>query len=309
MLCSTIIPTVNRPSLERAVKSALEQGLGPDEHEIVVVNDSGSPLPVYSWVDSSQIKIVNTNHCERSVACNVGCALAKGKYLKILHDDDYLLPGALIALIQAAESFGSAWTYGALNRVDNDDNIISLNKPEEKGDLFALLVAGEGFHPSASLIERKAFFEVGGFDPLLKVREDYDLQCRVAYIGNYGYTPQVVAHVRIGHQGSTTMWDRVANEHRIVREKALTYPLTAHRLRKSIGGNTFFRGRICRAYLASAWINLRNKRITTAVSRLGSIISLSGYHFVSPSFWKGLRYRDYWHNVVKEEEDAFFSKP
>jgi len=56
MLCSTVIPTINRPSLERAVKSALNQGLGPEQHEVIVVNDSGAPLPDYEWLCSPLIK-------------------------------------------------------------------------------------------------------------------------------------------------------------------------------------------------------------------------------------------------------------
>jgi hypothetical protein len=45
MLCSTIIPRVNRPYTEWPVKSALDQDLGPELHEIIVVNDGGRPYP------------------------------------------------------------------------------------------------------------------------------------------------------------------------------------------------------------------------------------------------------------------------
>lgn len=39
MLCSTIIPTVNRSTLERSVRSALDQDLGPVLDEIFVFNN------------------------------------------------------------------------------------------------------------------------------------------------------------------------------------------------------------------------------------------------------------------------------
>ena len=97
MLCSTIIPTVNRPSLERAVKSALDQDLDLDLHEIIVVNDSGKALPDIDWLKSPRIKVVNTNRVERCVARNVGAALASGKYLHFLDDDDYLVSGGDLA--------------------------------------------------------------------------------------------------------------------------------------------------------------------------------------------------------------------
>ncbi len=204
MLCSTIIPTVYRPSFERAVKSALEQNLGPDEHEIIVVNDSGEPLPRLEWLESPIITVITTNRCERSVACNTGAALAKGKYLKILQDDDYLLPGAIVNLVDVAEATGADWVYGALNRVDDDDVFMSVNRPEVRGNLFGLSVAGDCFHLSASLIRRDAFFRVGCFDPLINTSEDVDLQCRIALTGEIERTEDLVAGIRVGVWGNTT---------------------------------------------------------------------------------------------------------
>ena len=42
MFCSTIIPTVNRPTLSRAVYSVLQQDFPEDQYEIIVVNDWAS---------------------------------------------------------------------------------------------------------------------------------------------------------------------------------------------------------------------------------------------------------------------------
>ena len=157
MLCSTIIPTVNRPSFERALKSALEKDIDPELHEIIVVNDSGRPLPDVDWLRSNQIKILNTNKTERSVACNSGAAIATGKYFKILQDDDYLLPGSLNALIDIAETSGCAWFYGAFDRVDNDDVFMSRCPAEINGNVFAVPVTGGNLHLSISLIRRDVF--------------------------------------------------------------------------------------------------------------------------------------------------------
>ena len=45
MFSSTVIPTVNRPTLSRAVRSVLQQNFTADDFEVIVVNDSGQPLP------------------------------------------------------------------------------------------------------------------------------------------------------------------------------------------------------------------------------------------------------------------------
>src|SRR5689334_17368690 len=93
-LISTIIPTIGRATLSQAVQSVIDQQCANVEFEIIVVNDSGQPLPKMSWMEAPTVQILNTNHWERSVARNAGAAIARGKYLHFLDDDDLLLPNA-----------------------------------------------------------------------------------------------------------------------------------------------------------------------------------------------------------------------
>src|SRR5688572_12344723 len=94
MLCSTIIPTIGRSSLQRAVESVLSQSVPGKEFEVLVINDSGSLLPEAKWQRSAMVKIINTNRRERSVARNTGAAAARGTYLHFLDDDDWLTEDA-----------------------------------------------------------------------------------------------------------------------------------------------------------------------------------------------------------------------
>ena len=64
----------------------------------------GQLLPDMDWQHSEQVRVLNTNRRERSVARNTGAAVAKGKYLHFLDDDDILLPGALEAFWSLDES-------------------------------------------------------------------------------------------------------------------------------------------------------------------------------------------------------------
>src|SRR5688572_30916233 len=95
MFSSTIIPTVGRDTLARAVHSVLSQSSEKCDFEVIVVNDSGKPLPQQEWQSSTRVQVINTNRRERSVARNTGAALARGKYLHFLDDDDWLFPDAL----------------------------------------------------------------------------------------------------------------------------------------------------------------------------------------------------------------------
>src|SRR5918996_47358 len=143
MLCSTIIPTIGRPSLSTAIQSVLDQGLGPDDLEIIVVNDSGKPLPIADWQEQPHTKVIETNRRNRSVARNVGAAASRGKYLHFLDDDDWMLPGAFETLLSAASSSKAAWVYGAFRLVDNSGATITEICPDETGNCCIQMMAWE----------------------------------------------------------------------------------------------------------------------------------------------------------------------
>jgi glycosyltransferase involved in cell wall biosynthesis len=82
--CSTIIPTINRSTLSRAVYSVLDQAFTGADFEVIVVNDSGQPLPDMDWQHSERVRVITTQRRERSVARNTGAAIARGKYLHFL---------------------------------------------------------------------------------------------------------------------------------------------------------------------------------------------------------------------------------
>ena len=61
---STIIPTINRSTLSRAVHSILDQDFEVEDFEVIVVNDSGSPLPEMEWMHSGRVHVIETNRHE-----------------------------------------------------------------------------------------------------------------------------------------------------------------------------------------------------------------------------------------------------
>jgi len=226
------------------------------------------------------------------VARNTGAAIARGKYLHFLDDDDWILPDAISALRALDQISDAVWLYGSYQTVDNEGSIIQEICPERKGNILAILVAGHGIPLQTSLIEAKAFFAAGGFDPMITGVEDRDLGRRLALIGDIAYSPHIVASIRIGEQGSTTDWGRLAEDDRRGREKALSAPSSYARLRASAFSD-YWRGRVSRAYFASSVWNLKRLNILTALSRGITGLVFAGGHAIRPKFWLGLRESDY----------------
>lgn len=289
---STIIPTIDRSTLSSTVHSVLDQTFTAADFEIIVVNDSGHPLCSADWQHSDRVRVINTNRRERSVARNAGAAIARGKYLHFLDDDDLLLPGALDAFWALDKMNGDTaiWLYGSYQTVDNDGNLVERIHPGITGNIFALLVAGEGIPFQVSMLNAEFFHAVGSFDsnPHIIGVEDRDVGRRMALQGAIAYIPAIVAQIRIGEQGSTTNWATLAESDRWGREKALSAQNALPRLQAS-ATSCYWRGRVSRAYFASTVWNLKRKNLLTAASRASAGLTFAGRHTLSTDFWRGAR--------------------
>lgn len=295
---STIIPTINRSTLSRAVCSVLNQEFSAADFEVIVVNDSGQPLPAMEWQHSERVRVITTNRRERSVARNTGAAIARGKYLHFLDDDDMLLPGALDAFWKLSQDTSNAsWLYGSYRTVNNDGNLIEEISPGITRDIIALLVAGEALPLQASFFEAKQFFAAGAFDSTITGVEDRDLGRRIALCTMVAYTPVVVAQIRIGEEGSTTNWAILAEDDRRVREKVLSMQNAPHRLRASANSlcwygqpiRSYCYGRIFRAYIASMVWNLQRKNWLIASSRAIASLAFVGPQSLTKDFRLGIQ--------------------
>jgi glycosyltransferase involved in cell wall biosynthesis len=291
MFCSTIIPTIGRPELSRAVHSVLNQTLNQADFEVIVVNDSGRALPGAAWMQSPRVRVLNTAQRERSVARNTGAAIGQGRYLHFLDDDDWLWPDALEHLWQLAQARpAAAWLYGGSQLVDRAGRPLIQLRPRFEGNCFVHVMAGEWLPLQSSLIEAEAFFGAGGFNPHLAGPEDVDLCRRIALRGGVAGTASLVACIGMGAAGSSTDYDRSPRYSRWAREHILNEPGAFARLRAS-ADSAFWQGRISRAYLTSMVWNVQHRQLFTAASRATAglaSLALAGPALFSAAFWQAL---------------------
>jgi glycosyltransferase involved in cell wall biosynthesis len=276
-----------------AVKSVLDQDLSSAEFEIIVVNDSGNPLIQEDWHNSPQVRIINTYKSERSFARNCGAAVARGMYIAFLDDDDWILPGALESLRQLAKRHpNAAWIYGGIRVVDERGKSLAEINSRLNGNCFSQIMGGAWAPLQASIMQSRVFFEAGGFNPLICGTEDEDLCRRIAALGDFANTPDVVACLYRGQTWKTsTNYQRAPEDTKYSRDLILSKPKTLQRLQASVH-SSYWSGRVLRVYLSTLTWNLRQKRLFTALSRLfysSVFIALSIKYLFYPDYWAGLR--------------------
>jgi glycosyltransferase involved in cell wall biosynthesis len=293
MFCSTIIPTIGRPSLSRSVRSVLEQTPAGEDFEVIVVNDSGGRLAEADWQRSGRVRTIDTNRRNYCVARNAGAALARGTYLHFLDDDDWLLPGALEAFRTLAGGSPQALClYGGVALVDETGRRLGTLNLGMSGNCAAQLMAGSWIPVQSALIKATAFFEEGGFHPLFRSGEETELGRRLALHGDFANTSAEVVCILRGSGWNTTVDYGAAVWYlRWSREIALSEPGAFRRLEASATAG-YWHGRVLKAYMASTLWNLREGHLSTAASRAAfgmASLALSGLNSIRPEYWRAVK--------------------
>ena len=288
-----VIPTIGRPSLTRAVESVLHAGFSAADVEVVVVNDSGSPLAPARWQQASCVRILNTNRRERCVARNCGAAIATGTYLNFLDDDDWLLTGALDRFWELSTQHPDAdWLYGGIQIVDERGACLAEMNSRLDGECFAPIMGGAWAPIQASCIRADAFFRVGGYRTDIIGTEDLDLCRRIAQYGAIASTPQPVAVLYRGADWDTsTNYLRAAEDTKRSRDAILAETDAFARYVRS-ADSAYWYGRMLRVYLSTVVWNMGQVRHLRAIGRLlyaGAAVLVAGRHVWTRDYWQGVR--------------------
>ena len=182
-LVSAVIPTYNRAwALGRAVDSVLAQTYKP--LELIVVDDGSTdetPELLAALAARGRLTVLCQPNLGVSAARNAGIRKARGGLLAFLDSDDEWLPEKISfqvdflnrrpdqVLVQTQER----WIRGG-RRVNP-----GLKHRKPAGDIFIPSLSRCLISPSAVMMRRNIFGEIGLFDETLPAAEDYDLWLRL----------------------------------------------------------------------------------------------------------------------------------
>jgi glycosyltransferase involved in cell wall biosynthesis len=179
---SVIIPTYNRAwVLKEAIDSVLAQEF--KDFELIVVDD-GSTDNTGEILDSYEqdILVVRQSNQGVSAARNRGIAAAAGRLVAFLDSDDLWLPRKLSSQVDFFNSNPAA----VINQTEEIwmRNGVRVN-PKTRHHKFSGMIFERSLalclvSPSAVMIKKNLFSEVGVFDENLPACEDYDLWLRIS---------------------------------------------------------------------------------------------------------------------------------
>jgi glycosyltransferase involved in cell wall biosynthesis len=235
-LISVVVPCYNaEPFVVASLRSVLAQAEA--DLEIIVVDD-GSRDGSVAAIRAAQlpsVTVVEQANAGVAAARNAGIARARGRYVAFIDADDIWLPGKLAAqrrLLSAspgARMCYTAWqTWPSLDPEPPPALLAGLQAQAADGARWAGAsgwIYGELLQDcvvwtSTVLAERTLLEEAGGFDPGLRIGEDYDLWLRLSRVTPILRVAAPLALYRL-HPASTTRSTPTRNFRCEVIERAL----------------------------------------------------------------------------------------
>lgn len=181
-MVSVIIPTYNRAVfLLEAVESVYQQTF--QDFELIVVDD-GSTDETAKALKRYEDRLLYRHQDNQGVSAarNLGLQMARGKWVAFLDSDDLWLPEKL----ETQTGFFSQNPEAVICQTEEiwirNGRRVNPQKKHRKfsGNIFAPSLLLCLVSPSAVMIQRDLFDQVGYFDETLPACEDYDLWLRIS---------------------------------------------------------------------------------------------------------------------------------
>jgi glycosyltransferase involved in cell wall biosynthesis len=203
---SVIIPVYNRELLlSEAIESALSQTY--KNFEIIIIDDGSTDgsrdiIQSYHQRYPAIIKTARISNSGPAAARNYGASLAAGDLLSFLDSDDIWSPNKLELQAKTMERspqfvlIYAFYKHFFENGQRENNNELVRTKEAPQGNILSKLLMSCFISTITVLLKKNIFLEMGGFNELIHIGEDYDLWLRIANKHQIGCVPEVLAWYR-----------------------------------------------------------------------------------------------------------------
>lgn len=224
MLVSVIVPVFNAEKyIRQTIQSVIDQTY--IYWELIVVDDGstdGGPAIMDSMATDNRIKVVHRKNSGVSDSRNHGASLAKGSFFCFLDADDLFLPACLEQRMKLSGDNPSL-IHNDMEVIHADGRPSGIQRRGISGDVLEDLLLWEQTvvpGPSAMMVSRSVFEEIGGFDIHLSTAADQDFFIRAATVCTFRRIPEVLTQYRDHPQGMHRQLELMQRDHLQVYRKA-----------------------------------------------------------------------------------------
>jgi glycosyltransferase involved in cell wall biosynthesis len=157
----------------------------------LIVADDGSEGETAAYVaaleNAPKVKVLRLAHTGNPGAVrNAACRAARGEYIAFIDSDDIWLPDKLTLQVASLRSHPQReWSHTAFAVIDESGELLTGSRarwwPGVEGWILEPWIRLEfSIAPSSVIVRRALLEQIGGFDPKLRMCEDYDLFLRIA---------------------------------------------------------------------------------------------------------------------------------
>lgn len=199
--CSIIIPVYNGEKfIDKTIQSCLNQTVPV---EIIIINDASkdrSEEYILSYSDNRIIYIKNDTNLGVMKSLNKAVKYAHSDYLLFLGHDDMLRANHVTSVLREFEN-DTAFIHCNADLIDVNDMIIGLGVNDLKQlqktkYIKESLLISNIVHSTGTIINKKYFDQIGGWDERFKNYGEWLLWIKLANVGKVKYCTQVKAMYR-----------------------------------------------------------------------------------------------------------------
>jgi glycosyltransferase involved in cell wall biosynthesis len=218
--------------IEGSMRSVLAQTVLPTEFIVIDDGSTDGGVEIVRQIAKEHpfIRVVSQLNAGQSAARNFAISIAKSPWVALIDQDDIWYPNHIEDLLNAVDKHHGlrlGWAYSDFDDIDIDGHLVARHfirrtgTENPKRDLRTILSQGFIVQPSATLINRAAILDVGGFDERLSGYEDDDLFLRI-FMANYDnvFIKESTSQWRI-HETSAGASARAEESLRIYTKKLL----------------------------------------------------------------------------------------
>ncbi|MDY6807004.1 MAG: glycosyltransferase, partial [Cyanobacteriota bacterium] len=215
---SVMLPTYKKVKyLEQTLKSVLQQAPPPEEMQIEVVNDCPDAAiqaeieAIVKRVGGERVTFYR--HFPQDIGqapiFNICLQRARGRWVHLLHDDDFVLPGFYEKLRRAVEE--NTEVGGAFCRhyyIDESDrprwlSVLERETPGIIDRFLERIVVEQRIQVAGMVVKRSVYETLGGYCPQAESAADWEIWKRIAAFYPIWFEPEILASFRL-HSSSET---------------------------------------------------------------------------------------------------------